>query len=161
MENGLEELCKYLNFVCKSSEINDNALAACKEDLEKAKELLAAMPDKEKMSSAIAKKEQHLKWLEALKRFSEEEEIPYDFVILNAKQFNSGFAKEAFGKIQIEFDEEQKTCDFKTVTNTLKADKSIREKFFYLFYRRDEKKKIHFRKLAMSLGALAQTIYNA
>lgn len=77
-------------------------------------------------------------------------------MILRANQFNSGFAKEAFAKIQIEFDTLKKPCFFEKVTNTLKAEKSTREKFFYLFYRRiDKKNKIDLRSLAVILGKIA------
>lgn len=78
------------------------------------------------------------------------------FVILKANQFNSGFAKDDFAKIQIEFDTLQKPCFFEKVTNTLKAERSSREKFFYLFYRRTNKEnKIDLRKLAVKLGTIA------
>ncbi len=94
VESGLEGLCKYLNFVYKSQEINDYALDACKKDIEDAKKLLATMiTNKENMEAVIAGKEKHLKWLEALKEFAEEEDISFDFVILKANQFNSGFQK--------------------------------------------------------------------
>ncbi len=98
VESGLEGLCKYLNFVYKSQEINDYALDACKKDIEDAKKLLATMiTNKENMEAVIAGKEKHLKWLEALKEFAEEEDISFDFVILKANQFNS--KKEFQGEI--------------------------------------------------------------
>ena len=76
--------------------------------------------------------------------------------ILKANQFNSGFAKDAFAKIQIEFNNLQKPCSFEKVTNTLKAEKSPREKFFYLFYRRKNKEgKFNLRRLAVILGKIA------
>ncbi len=157
VENGLEGLCKYLNFVCKTQEINENALSACKKDIENAQSLYSkALTKKENIEAMISEKRRHLQWLEALKSFAEEEGIAFDFVILKANQFNSGFAKEAFAKIQIEFNTLQKPCYFEKVTNTLKAEKSSREKFFYLFYRRIEKgTKIDLRKLAVILGKIA------
>lgn len=157
VENGLEGLCKYLNFVCKSQEINENALNACKKDIENAQALLSkVLTKKENIEAMISEKRRHLQWLEALKSFAEEEGISFDFVILKANQFNSGFAKDAFAKIQIEFNTLQKPCYFEKVTNTLKAEKSFREKFFYLFYRRiDKETKIDLRKLAVILGTIA------
>lgn len=53
--------------------------------------------------------------------------------ILKANQFNSGLTKDAFAKIQIEFDTLQKPCFFEKVTNTLKAERSSRDKFFICF----------------------------
>lgn len=157
VENGLESLCKYLNFVCKSQEINEIALGACEKDLENAQRLLETTTvNKENIEAMIVEKGKHLQWLKALKTFAEEQKLDFDFVILRANQFNSGFAKEAFAKIQIEFDTLKKPCFFEKVTNTLKAEKSSREKFFYLFYRRiDKKNKIDLRSLAVILGKIA------
>ena len=157
VENALEGLCKYLNFVCKSQEINKFALDACKRDMENAQKLLeAAETNKEKLEALIVEKEKHLQWLEALETFANEQKIDFDFVILKANQFNSGFAKEAFAKIQIEFDTLSKPCFFEKVTNTLKAEKSTRDKFFYLSYRRINKEnKINLRSLAVILGKIA------
>lgn len=157
VENGLEGLCKYLNFVCKSQEINTTALDACKKDIENAKRLLeTTTANKENIEAMIAEKGKHLQWLNALETFAVEQKIDFDFVIIKANQFNSGFAKEAFAKIQIEFDTLQRPCFFEKVTNTLKAEKSSREKFFYLFYRRiDKENKIDLRRLAVILGTIA------
>lgn len=75
---------------------------------------------------------------------------------LYASQFNSGFAKEAFAKIQIEFNTLLRPCYFEKVTNTLKAEKSSREKYFYLFYRRTNKEiRVDLRRLAVWLGNIA------
>ena len=157
VENGLESLCKYLNFVCKSQEINATALDACKKDIESAQRLLGTTTaNKEHIEAMIAEKGKHLQWLKALEAFAVEQKIDFDFVILKANQFNSGFAKEAFAKIQIEFDTLQRPCFFEKVTNTPKAEKSSREKFFYLFYRRkDKENKIDLRRLAVILGTIA------
>lgn len=157
VENGLENLCKYLNFVCKSQEINETALDECIKDIENSQKLLKATTvNKDNIESTIVDKEKHLQWLKALKTFAEEQKIDFDFVILKANQFNSGFAKDDFAKIQIEFDTLQKPCFFEKVTNTLKAERSFREKFFYLFYRRTNKEnKINLRRLAVILGTIA------
>lgn len=102
VENGLEGLCKYLNFVCKSQEINETALDACIKDIENAQSLLKSTTlNKENIEAIIVEKEKNLQWLNALKAFAEEQKIDFDFVILKANQFNSGFAKDAFAKIQI------------------------------------------------------------
>ncbi len=99
----------------------------------------------------------HFKWLSAFKEFATEQNIePFDFVIVKANQFNSGFSKEAFAKIAIEFNSLNKPCYFEKVTNTLKADKSPREKFFYIFYRRRTKNQaINVKSLAVKLGKIA------
>lgn len=157
VEDGLDGLCNYLNFVCKSQEINEKALCACEKDIQQAQELIKVdTSNKTNIEATIAEKQKHLQWLKALKTFADEQGIEFDFVILKANQFNSGFTKEAFAKIQIEFNTLQNPCYFEKVTNTLKAEKSFREKFFYLFYRRaDKEAKIDLRSLAMKLGTIA------
>ena len=157
VEDGLDGLCNYLNFVCKSQEINEKALCACEKDIQQAQELIKVdTSNKTNIEATIAEKQKHLQWLKALKTFADEQGIEFDFVILKANQFNSGFTKEAFAKIQIEFNTLQNPCYFEKVTNTLKAEKSFREKFFYLFYRRaDKEAKIDLRSVAMKLGTIA------
>lgn len=163
VENGLENLGKYLNYVCKSQEIDPKALEACENDIEKAEKLREKLTEnKDKIEANIIEKKKHLKWLKAFKEFAEGQNIAYDFLILRANQFNSGFAKEAFEKIQIEFTTLKDPCYFGKVTNTLKAEKSGREKFFYLFYRREQKNiNINLRELAIILGKIAmEEAYN-
>lgn len=156
IENGLDGLCKYLNYVCQSKEINDVALTKCKEDIDAFQKLVSAGAKEENIASSISKKKKHLQWMKALKKFADEQKIAFDFVILRANQFNSGFAKEAFEKILIEFDTLKNPRYFGKVTNTLKAEKSLRERFFYLFYRRtDGKSKIDLKNLAVKLGEIA------
>lgn len=156
VENGLEGLGKYLNFVCKSEEINDAALEACEKDIKNVETWTEENIKKENKERMLSEKRRNLRWLEALKAFAEEQEIDFDFIILKANQFNSGFSKEAFAKIQIEFSTLQQPCYFEKVTNTLKAEKSSREKFFYLFYRRKNKyKRVDLKRLAVILGTIA------
>lgn len=97
-----------------------------------------------------------LQWLNVLKSFADSQKIPFDFVIIRANQFTSGFAKEAFAKIKIEFDMLKKPCYFEKVTNVLRAEKSVRDKFYYLYYRRSEDNhSIDLKEFAILLGQTA------
>lgn len=157
VEMDLDDLCKHLNYVCKSQEINQVALDQCKEDLKAIKKLAENTPQsKSKFEVSIRQKEKYVKWLEIFKEFADEHNVKFDFVIIRANQFNSGFAKEEFGKISIGFDTLNNLCEFKDVTNVLKAEKSSREKFFYLYYRKnDECDNIDVNSLALSMGKIA------
>ena len=150
-------LCKYLNFVNKSQEINEKALQACKDDLQKYLKLAESdTKNKSKHDAAIEKKKKCLQWLNVLKSFADSQKIPFDFVIIRANQFTSGFAKEAFAKIKIEFDMLKKPCYFEKVTNVLRAEKSVRDKFYYLYYRRSEDNhSIDLKEFAILLGQTA------
>ena len=157
VEKSLEEFCKYLNFVNKSQEINEKALQACKDDLQKYLKLAESdTKNKSKHDAAIEKKKKCLQWLNVLKSFADSQKIPFDFVIIRANQFTSGFAKEAFAKIKIEFDMLKKPCYFEKVTNVLRAEKSVRDKFYYLYYRRSEDNhSIDLKEFAILLGQTA------
>ena len=108
------------------------------------------------MELLIKGKEKTLKWVEIFKEFAENQGIEFDFVIIRASQFNSGFSKDAFGNILIRFDSVKEPKKFKEVTNVLKADKSSREKFFYLYYRKqNENKDVDIKVLARLMAQAA------
>lgn len=155
VEKGLDELCKYINTVNKSQKINEEALQACERDIEHVRELIgdSINPNLEKN---ILIKKRYKKWLDILKQFAKEEDIPFDFIIIKADQFNSGFAKESFGGLKIEFPELNNPCYFKDVTSALTAPKSDGDKFYYLFYQRtSEKKDVSGKRLGTLLGTTA------
>ena len=90
-----------------------------------------------------------------MQRFADDQDIDFDFVVLNTKQFNSGFTKSEFAKIEILFDSLSKPCVFGDVNNVLKADKSERENYIYIYCRRDETRVLNLNKLAIELGKVA------
>ena len=157
VENGFENLIKYINFVNKSQEINENALQACEKDISETEKLLETIKaDKGKLENMIATKNKHKKLLMCLKTFAHNQGISFDFLIIKADQFNSGFSKSAFGNLKIIFPELRKPCNFKNVTNVLSSNKSDGDKFFYIFYRRNiEQSQLNITDLAIELGKLA------
>ena len=102
----------------------------------------------------IEQKNKHFRWLSCLKNFSQSQGIDFDFVIIKADQFNSGFGKVAFDELEIYFPELSDTLKFKDVANTLSSEKSERDKFYYIFYRRT-KSPVNVKKLARDLNHLA------
>lgn len=156
---AMDELSNQMNFVCRSQEINQTALDLLIKDL-KATKRMAEKADidsinKNRLDMLVKKKEKNVKWLEVFNQLAEKQGIPFDFVIIKANQFNSGFAKEAFGNILISFDSIEEPQKFKDVTSVLKADKSSRDKFFYLYYRKNEDNH------KIDLKAIANTIAQA
>jgi len=84
-----------------------------------------------------------------------EQGLDFDFLIIKANQFNSGFGKLAFENIEIEFPGLKSPCNFKKVTNALSAQKSERDNFYYLFVRRKNgRTAIDVSSLALRLGKL-------
>ncbi len=140
-EKSLAELGKYLNFLGKAGVVDLNALEVCEKDIAETEALLKE-PENVYMKAMLVNKRRVLAWMQALKCFAESQGLAFDFVILQTKQFNSGFSKDAFSKIQIEFPGFNRTCDFENVTNVLKAEKSKRDDFFFLYYRKSLPEKI-------------------
>lgn len=166
-EKAMEDLGKYLAHLPTSREINNEVLEACMEDIQETEALQAEEKDKkirDNYDKVIQQKKKILKWIQIFCDFAKEQKIPFDFIFISANQFNSGFAKEAFSKIKIEFPGLKTPRDFGKVTNVLKADKSARDKFFFLFYRKTEKRlkenaEIHWKDLAYHLALLALREY--
>ena len=90
------------------------------------------------ISSQIRDKRKMLKLLNNLKKYAEERDIEFNFVILTAAQFSSGFGKPDFGKIEILFSSASKTLTerFDKIAASFNARAKKRNKFFYLFYKR-------------------------
>ncbi len=134
-ENLLAELGKYLNYLGRSGVVDSNALEACEKDIAEMEPLVKESENLH-LKAMLANKHRILAWMQELKTFAESQGVAFDFVILQTKQFSSGFSNEAFSKIQIEFPGLNTTCDFKNVTNVLKVEESKRDAFFFLYYRK-------------------------
>lgn len=144
-----------LNYLSCGNELNSESLGLIKQDIEKFKQLLVDEPQ-EVINERLRSKNYILEIIKCFQEFAQEENIDFDFTILKVNQFNSGFTKLAFENIQIEFSSIGKTANFKKVTNALSANKSERENFYYVFYRRNDRtKNVNMLNLASKLGTLA------
>jgi hypothetical protein len=142
-EKRIKDLHKYLNNINGTNEINEAALKACNEDIEAIKKDLLSgkgmdSDEQIRLTNHLNEVTARCEWLTAFKDFADKENIKFDFVILEANQFNSGFSKNALGEIKIHFPTLKNACNLGDVANILKADKSHRKFFYYIFYRRDD-----------------------
>lgn len=82
-----------------------------------------------------------------LTNVSTECQIPFDFVILKAKRFKSGFTTEALKYLRVEFPDLEQTLVLEKINSTLKSEKNedLKE-FFYLFYKRENHQSIDLSK---------------
>jgi len=86
-------------------------------------------------------------FFEILKKFSRDQEIDFDFVLIPAMEFQSNFSKIEVKKIKVWYPYNDKS------TETIgKADLSLiaeqkENQYFYLYYRRKENRKIEFIKI--------------
>lgn len=163
LENEFEELAKILNYNNMSSAINDDAIKALEDDIAKFEVKCNEQNDVfmvKRLEKQIQQKNKHLAWLSVLKEFAKSQDIDFDFVIIKADQFNSGFGKMAFDDIKIYFNGLPVSAPkFKEITNALSSEKSVREKFFYIFYRKKSNAAIDVTTLVRDLGHLALDDY--
>lgn len=154
IEDEFEDLVKYLNYSSNSSEINSKSLSILEKDIEDNESLIEIDPkNKGKYEKQLSSKRKHRDIIKVFEEYANEQNIDFDFVILRANQFNSGFLKIGFENIKIAFNNLGKPVSFKDITNSLSAKKSEREKFFYLFYRRsDECHDMDIKSLVIKLG---------
>ena len=162
IENEFESLRTYLRSVGLPFVINKTALIACQGEVkqirESEKSLCGIELAKNKATLEIRKK--HLKWMEILEEFSLQEDIDFNFLIIYANQFNSGFRKQEFGDIEMIFPELKVPCKFSEVTNVLTSQKSKGEKFFFLYYaRKYPGQNVRIAKLIKEMLQYANTIH--
>lgn len=145
IEQEFSDLIKNLNCMGISGIIDEHALKTCRDDAKDIEETLkkgeSEQPEQDK--EALEKRLHQIEIMEALQRFADKQEpkIDFEFVIISASQFNSGFRKPEFSKIDMIFPELNSPCAFGEVSNVLKASESKGKKFFYLYYKRKNEEK--------------------
>lgn len=95
--------------------------------------------DSDTIETQAKDKDAALKLMKCLIGFAEDYHLVHDFVIIEASQFSSGFAKPDFSKTPITFNSssvDEIETDFETVAKPLQPNEQGRKKFYYLFYRR-------------------------
>ena len=93
--------------------------------------------------------------LQIFEKFATRENIKFSFLVIYTNQFNSGFRKQEFENIELIFPELLEPCRFGDVTNVLTANKSKREKFFFLYYLRNKSSEIKINELITDMLTLA------
>lgn len=96
--------------------------------------------------------------LNVLKKYSEAKKLPFEYVLVSAQQFATGFNKDEFKSIKVRFDDENiKTLD--SVIYLFSANQP-RENFFYLFVDSKIRNKINVKKMTFELVNFILKEYN-
>lgn len=141
--------------------INSAILSIYKCEIDKTRELMeqAEGLEREKYKVSLEIKSRHVEWMKILEKFAANQEIDFDFQIIYTNQFNSGFRKQEFGNIELIFPELKNPCKFEEVSAILTSQASKGEKFFYLYYKRnDAKQKIKINDLITQMLIYASKI---
>lgn len=137
-ENAMEKTAKYLVKNTDLGVIDDKLIERVKSELE---ELESIVIDSSRTKDVQkSQKQDILKVMNCLKEYSQEKDIEFNFVILMASQFNSGFSKPDFSDTNIVFKafDGEKIYKFGKIVSSLDAKVKQRTSFFYLFYKRND-----------------------
>jgi len=135
--NALEAIELFIRKNTDTWIIDDAIIKKTQDEKKQAEELLAqgglSPVDEESFQTIVDDREKILPILECLQKYSTDQGIKCNFIILNADMFYSSFNKTDFGNIPIEFD--GKCSSFEDVVSTLSSEKSSNPNFFYIFYK--------------------------
>jgi len=109
---------------------------------------LKAIPDFVRKAKS-AELNKIIDFLTIIEKYSQENSIPFDYVLVSAKQFNTGFNKDEFKSIKVRFSNN----DIKTLESVVYLFSAQRpnDNFFYLFLEKDSKDKVDVSKLTFKI----------
>lgn len=133
----LKELDKSqrMGYIRINSYVKDTIIAES-EELKNA--IKAETYEKKQLEYSLRIKENQKKLVEIFEKFSINSGIPFEHVIIFADQFNSGFKKSEFGNMNFILPTTDTPCKFMDISNVLKQEDSVGEKFFFIFCDRSE-----------------------
>ncbi|KJS83426.1 hypothetical protein, partial [Desulfosporosinus sp. BICA1-9] len=132
-EITFKEIEKYLIDYFSIPVINEKVLEHIEREERKIIEKKSTIPDRDYKNLMDGMKKIE-KWVDCLSRIASENDILFDFVIISANKFKSGFLKQDLEKIRIVFPSLKLISSIKDVSTILTSEKT-RDSFFYLFYR--------------------------
>lgn len=138
VEEAMAETAKYLSGSSTYSSINSKLIKNINKEINDIKNTNLDVQTKQ---IQIAIKDKMLTFMNFLKSYAKKLSIEFDFVIIRASQFNSGFGKPDFSETKVLFSSgegEEKKANVGDIVSSLKAKEAARNDFFYLFYKRKE-----------------------
>jgi len=138
-EIAFKEIEKYLIDHFSIPVINDQVLQFIQDEEKNIVEKKNLISNKD-YNNLISGIEKIKKWVACLKGISDENGFPFDFAIISANKFKSGFMKKDLEKMLIYFPNLDLKPYIREVSTILSSEKT-RDSFFYLFYRKGNNNK--------------------
>lgn len=155
----LEKLNNFLEKDCPEPLLNKNALDCCEKKIAEVKNKDGILDyDKQQFTK---KYESLHKIIKAFENLANVMGIPFDFVIIKANRFQTGFAKDSLQEMLIDFECFEKPRALKLVTNLLKSLSDEEKNFYYLYYKRDNPTSANLSKFSTEIGNIFAPIINA
>ena len=139
LTSALSETEKYMRKNSESWIINESIIEELENDLENADK--SEEIDESTRNAQKEIKQKILKVVRALKTYADSNGIEFDFVLLEANQFYSGFNRKDLLDIPITFPQKtnQSTYQLKDVVALLESNQLETEEFFYLYCKEGNK----------------------
>lgn len=155
----LEKLNNFLEKDCPEPLLNKNALDCCEKKIAEVKNKDGILDyDKQQFTK---KYESLHKIIKAFENLANVMGIPFDFVIIKANRFQTGFAKGSLQEMLIDFECFEKPRALKLVTNLLKSLSDEEKNFYYLYYKRNNPTSANLSKFSTEIGNIFAPIINA
>lgn len=146
LEIAFQNIEKYISDNLEKPIINDSIIIHCEYELGKLEQLGNILSQKD-INNKKDGLNNILKWANCLKKYCEDHSMLFDFVIISANKFKSGFIKKDVNEILIYFPSFYSSSDIRKVSTILDSSET-RKNFFYLYYKRidDEMDILEFSK---------------
>lgn len=157
IEREFEELKKLLKNQGLPFVINETALNVSKKERDRLqRKIKKAMGlEQQKLLATLEANKIHIEWIRIFEQFAKARDIDFEFLVIYADQFISGFRKPEFGDIEIIFPELKGPCKFKEISNILTSKDSKAEKFFFIYYNRKDKRELPISDLIQKMLEVA------
>lgn len=157
IEREFEELKKLLKNQGLPFVINKTALNVSKKEREQLQRKIkkAEGLEQQKLLATLEANKIHIEWIRIFEQFAKARDIDFEFLVIYADQFISGFRKPEFGDIEIIFPELKDPCKFKEISNILTSKDNKAEKFFFIYYNRKEKRDLPISDLIQKMLEVA------
>lgn len=138
IQNWEEKLLEGQYGVYSLNDIFYDSLKKEYERLEEDKNKLSADSQKATMETKMAKLSTEIKVLEEIKKYLEDNKIPFDLVIITKQQFKSNIYKSAFKELPIRFDKATNNIKQMKDASFIPLDYQDEKMYFYMYYRRND-----------------------
>lgn len=161
IEKEIDDLSKYVINITGKDTIDESTIEALNKQIEELNSKLKGgrKKQKEEVAKLLKEAKKHLSVLKCMYDITVKSGVVFDLLILRASQFNSGFVKKEFAQLPILFPDRNRTNDFGKIVNSINAEKTEKNDFFYIFYRREscgeQKKSIDAEALVQGLADIA------
>lgn len=155
----LEKLNNFLEKDCSEPLLNKKALDSCEKKIAEVKNKDGILDyDKQQFTK---KYESLHKIIKAFENLANAMGIPFDFVIIKANRFQTGFSKGSLQEMLIDFEGFENPRALKLVTQLLDSLPDEEKNFYYLYYKRDNSASQKLSRFSTEIGNVFAPIIDA